>query len=173
VDPVYTKTAAGGRAPGAAALFAAMALILLAVPAPARDRADTLACIAAMQTEADWAACRSMMFAGCADRAAGSQGHLACLRDDRDGWRAALDTARDDVMRVITLQGGTELGQLMGQWFGYVGQKCAAVGEARAAISREAAELGCEISETVGLISELHACTAGASTAPYCIRMGD
>jgi len=150
-------------------------MVLLALPAAslAQDtpaRGDILSCVAAMETDADWAVCRTRMFAGCADHPAGSSPHVACLTDDRAGWQEVLDGTTTDVTGILTAEGATELAQLLTQWFGYVGQKCAAVGASRAEISEEAAILGCEISEIVGLTAELQSCRAGSSTSPYCIR---
>ena len=152
-----------------------LALILALVPitATAQDsgnRAETLACVGAMATEADWAVCRTMMFEACAVHEVGSDPHIACLSEDRAAWQSELDATMTSTAAVLTAEGNTELTQLLTQWFGYIGQKCAAVAAERAAISAEAARLGCEISETVGLVAELAACRDGASSAPYCIR---
>ena len=102
-------------------------MILLALPAWALaeeppTRADILACVADMETDADWATCRTQMFAGCAEHEAGSPPHVTCLTEDRAGWRETLDRATTDVTDILTGEGATELTQLLTQWFGYVGQ---------------------------------------------------
>ena len=147
--------------------------LLLPLPAMAQDRDAVLACVAGMETEADWAACREMMFEGCAAHEVGSDGHLSCLTEDRTGWQDRLDAATEATGAALTPEGATELGQLLGQWYGFVGNKCAGVAAQRAAISEDAARLGCEISEVVGLLTELNSCRAGTSTSPYCILKAD
>ena len=132
-------------------------------------REDVLACVASMDATTTWDQSRTMMFAGCAVHAVGSPPHLTCLRGDRDGWQAVMTARREALVPMLAPQAATELANLMGQWFGFVGNKCAAVGLERADISEAAAVLGCEISEIVGLTAELEACADGRSTAPYCI----
>lgn len=144
-----------------------------AAPVFAQDsgssREDVLACVATMEAATTWDQCRTMLFAGCALHPVGSPSHLACLREDRDGWQDVMTSRREALVPVLAPQATVELTTLMGQWFGFVSNKCAAVGIERAQISEAAAVLGCELSETVGLTAELEACADGRSTASYCI----
>lgn len=153
--------------------FAVLFGLGITAPAPllAEDvptRPQILACLDAMGDQTNWDQCRRMMFTPCATHDVGSEPHLTCLADDMAGWEALMAERRSAVTEALTPSGASELGGLMGQWFGYVSQKCAAVGVERAGISEEAATLGCRISELAGLTQELDACLAGASTAPYC-----
>ena len=108
------------------------------------------------------------MFAPCADQDVGSEGHLACLSAERESWRFAKLAAKKDVIDRLTEDGMAELSGLMLAWPEFVQDKCNAVGDARASISREAADLGCQVSEYALLTNEMTACLAGRSTEEYC-----
>jgi len=138
--------------------------------APEEDvrRQAVLGCLAEMDVSTTWDQCRTQMFAACAGLEVGAADHLACLTEDKAGWQALMTGYQAVLTERLTSAALLDLTGLMGQWTGYVGQKCADVGEARAEISREAAVLGCEISEIAGLTVEFAACDAGQSTAPYC-----
>ena len=70
----------------------------------------------------------------------------------------------------LTVNGSSMLADLVGQWFGYVSNKCQAVAESKSGISAEAAFAGCEISELAGIVLDFEICLAGNSTSPYCIH---
>ncbi|MCG6903207.1 MAG: hypothetical protein LJE68_11045 [Rhodobacter sp.] len=128
-----------------------------------------LDCIEAMGQTTVWDQCASLMFGPCAAEQVGSDGHVACLSVQHEGWQSALAGERTALIARLTSAGSSELTQLMGQWFGYVAQKCAAVAASKPAEHAEAAQLGCEISEIAGVTTEFVACREGRSTAPYCV----
>lgn len=157
-------------------LFAAMAGLMLVMAPPAlsqtnalsEDKSTVLACIEGMQTDEDWGICLGLMFAPCAGEEVGSEGHVACLRSERENWRTVFDQQYLVAIDRLTPNGATELASLIGQWTGYVGNKCNQVAQEKEGGQADAAQYGCEISEIVGVSAELNACLEGLSTAPYC-----
>lgn len=145
------------------------AMLLAGAPAFADQRDTVLTCVGNMETDADWAQCRALIFAPCATDTVGDASHLACLESEKAGWLEKVDAERETLSAQLTSDSLGALTDLYGQWIAYVGQKCPAIGLQNAATSREAAQLGCEISETVGLASEFRTCLSGNSTAPYCV----
>lgn len=129
---------------------------------------EVMACFAQMGATTAWGDCLSAMFAPCADEEVGSEAHLACLAVQRDDWRAAKAEAEGDVVPRLTEDGMAELSGLMLAWPKFVDDKCAAVAEGRAAISFEAARLGCQVSELALMTNELTACAEGRSVEDYC-----
>ena len=145
------------------------ALLLMACPATASDfHAQVTGCLSAMRSDADWATCRAAMFSPCPTEIAGSPDHVACLQKEVDGWETYLDGRQDVLNTRLTSVSVVDLGSLMGQWRGYVRNKCAAVA-AQNPKAAEAAEMGCRISEIAGLATELTLCAEGGSAEPYCI----
>ena len=126
-------------------------------------------CLSRMEVSTSWDECRTGMFQMCQTATVGSAEHLSCLTEQSDKWKVYLQDYTDLLNEKLTSEGALELSMLLGQWFGYVGNKCAAVAESKAEISSEAAGLGCEISEFAGLVTEFHACLDQRSTAPYCV----
>ncbi len=151
------------------ALWALMMLVM-ATPAVADVRNEALACVNVMETEEDWARCRALIFAPCATDEVGNAEHLACLKDEKAAWLAHIETSREALSAKLTSENLGALTDLYGQWIAYVGQKCPAIGLQNAETSREAAQLGCEITEAVGLSSEFNSCLQDNSTAPYCVH---
>jgi len=145
-------------------------MCLAAWPAFADTRDDVLACVGGMETDADWATCRAMMFAPCATDEVGNAAHLECLSGEKTAWLARIETDRATLSETLTSDSLGALTDLYGQWIAYVGQKCPAIALQNAATSSEAAQLGCEVSEAVGIASEFNACLEGNSTAPYCVH---
>lgn len=115
-----------------------------------------------------WQQCLNLIFSACATDEVGGESHLACLEDTRKGWIATVDNLQKDVISSITAEGALELANLRGEWTGYVINKCQSVAGARPVERREAARLGCEITEMVGFSAELDACREGRSAAQYC-----
>jgi hypothetical protein len=128
-----------------------------------------IACLSKMETETSWPECREGLFAPCNIGAIGSAEHLACLQTHREDWRIFLDKQTEQLNVRLTLDGANQLTELIGQWFGYVGNKCTTVAEAKAEMSADAARMGCEISEFAGLSTEFQSCLSGNSVSPYCI----
>lgn len=131
---------------------------------------DVLACVGTMNTDADWALCRNMIFAPCATDQVGSSKHLACLQTQKTDWLATIETRRESLSGKLTTDSLGAVTDLYGQWIAYVGQKCPAIARQNADTSADAAQLGCEISEAVGIASEFESCLQGNSTAPYCVH---
>ena len=145
------------------------ALCAISPVASADQRADVLACIGTMNTDADWARCRTMIFAPCATDEVGTETHLACLKTEKAAWLQDIETKRAALSERLTAISQGALTDLHAQWVLYVGQKCPAIAQANAETSAEAALVGCEISEAVGIASEFQSCLSGQSTAPYCV----
>lgn len=148
-------------------------LSLAALPAAAQDASvqnRAVACLSGMeQGETSWPACRRLLFHPCETYTVGDADHLTCLAEQKADWRAHLDTKTQTLNKRLTTDGSGQLSDLLGQWFGYVGNKCNAVAQEKADISADAARLGCEISEFAGLSTEFDSCLQGYSTSPYCI----
>jgi len=153
-------------------LAAALALPVPALAAPqvTGHQANVVSCLEQMENGTTWGQCVNLMFSPCATLEVGSDDHVACLTTQRDTWRDTKDQLQRDLIPLLTVAGGTEMVNLMGQWSGYVGQKCADVGRQNASTGADAAILGCEISELAGITVEFAACVDQISTAPYCIH---
>lgn len=127
-----------------------------------------LDCVARMEVQTTWDQCRTLMFQPCQTDTVGSSEHVSCLTDLRQAWGRRMQDTFVSVSDRVSDDGKRSLIELLAQWVGYVAQKCTDVGKAKADISEPAARLGCETSETIGLVAELDACLDGRSTAPYC-----
>lgn len=148
-----------------AALLAGCLWAGAAAASPFQDQ--IVGCLSSMQSDADWAACRAAMFTPCPTEEVGSEAHVACLRAQVDDWEAYLQTRHTRLTERLPADRIIELTMLVGQWRGYVKNQCALVA-ARNPEAGEAAELGCRISETAGLATEMASCEAGFSQEPYC-----
>lgn len=150
------------------AIVAALAAVSMAAPAAAEPFHDqVVGCLSTMQTDEDWAACRAALFAPCPTEVAGSQKHVACLREQEAGWEAYLQARHERLVERLTGDGAVALTTLVGQWRGYVGDRCAQVASQKPEVG-EAADLGCRISQISGLATELSRCENGVSGEPYC-----
>lgn len=129
---------------------------------------QVVACLSTMGAQTTWDQCRRGLFEPCAQETVGSEPHLTCLQTQKNDWRLHLDAKTDALNTRLTTEGSGQLTDLLGQWFGYVGNKCTAVAQEKADISADAALLGCEISEFAGLATEFDSCLQGNSTSPYC-----
>ena len=151
-----------------------IALLLIATPAYASEvetqQDAVLACLSKMDTDTSWAECRSMLFEPCAEETVGSESHLTCLASEKKAWQGEMDLRRDLLNEKLTTNGSAMMTDLLGQWFGYVANKCQAVADEKAGISSEAAFAGCEISEIAGITLDFETCLKGNSTSPYCIH---
>lgn len=150
-------------------LLVVSAIILSAMMARAEAQQDAvLECFSGMESGVAWETCLETLFAPCADEEVGSSAHVGCLSQERENWRAAKLDVEGDVIARLSEDGMAELSGLMLAWPKFVEDKCKAVAETRAAISFEAAELGCQISEFALLTNEMAACLDGRSTEAYC-----
>jgi hypothetical protein len=153
-------------------LIVILSIGLLPLPALAdtvpEDKILVLACFENLEESTTWEQCVGLMFQPCAGEDVGTKAHVACLEGEQDSWRGTLDTLQADVFDAISTQGATELTDVMGQWTGYVGQKCEEAAASRDGDAASSARLGCQISEIAGLSGEFAACLEGRSTAQYC-----
>ena len=133
------------------------------------ERAEVLDCVSAVGVSTEWNSCLNLAFAPCAEHEVGGEGHLACLTQERTAWEIVSLRAQDAILPRLSPAGVQSLSALMVVWPDYVEDKCKAVGESRAAISADAAELGCTISELILLTNELRACGQGRSEELYCV----
>lgn len=125
-------------------------------------------CLSRMEAGTTWDQCRTILFSDCKTDTIGSPEHLSCLTTQREDWRVYLNDYTVLLNRKLTTEGSLQLNNLVGQWFGYVGNQCASVAESFKETGPEAARLGCEISEYAGMAAEFAACLDGRSVAPYC-----
>ncbi len=155
-----------------------LVLVVSAIVVATIVRADTpqedvLTCFEGIGAETEWNQCLNLMFAPCADQDVGSSGHIGCLAQEREDWRLAKVSVEADVLARLTDDGMAELSGLMVAWPQFVEDKCNAVAESRAAISFEAAALGCQISELALMTNEMTACLEGRSVEDYCRLRGE
>lgn len=147
---------------------------LMATPAMAEeakvadDKVLVLACLENMGTSTQWPQCVELMFQPCVSHEVGSDAHAACLSEERQNWASTVEILQTDLQAAITPDASAEVLDIMGQWTGYVVQKCQEQAESRTT-GKESARLGCEISELAGLSGEFAACIEGRSTAQYCV----
>lgn len=132
------------------------------------DQILVLACLENLEQGTTWGQCLNLIFQPCVSHEVGSDGHVTCLTTERGVWRAAMDTLQSQVFDALTPAGGSELAGVMGQWTGYMAQKCQEVAASKPESGAASARLGCEITELVGLTGEFAACLEGRSAAPYC-----
>ncbi len=144
------------------------AIIMSTIVVRADTQDNVLSCFDQLGQTTEWSECLNTMFAPCAELEVGGDDHIACLTEQRAQWRDAKFQAETKVLARLTEDGLTELSGLMLAWPKFVTDKCNAVGESRAAISAEAANLGCQVSELALLTNEMTACLSGASTEAYC-----
>ena len=132
------------------------------------DKVLVLACLENMGTSTQWSQCVELMFQPCVANEVGSDAHAACLGEERKIWADTVRILQTDLQAAITTEASSQVVDIMGQWTGYVVQKCEEQAAARTT-GAESARLGCEISELAGLSGEFAACIEGRSTAQYCV----
>ncbi len=129
---------------------------------------QVLNCLAEVGARTDWNTCLNTMFAPCAGQEIGSEGHLTCLKTEREDWRLAKSAAEGALVDRLSKAGMQELSGLMLAWPKFVDTKCTAVAEGRADISYDAAQLGCQIAEIALMTNEFTACVEERSVEDYC-----
>ncbi len=137
-----------------------------------QEQTVVLACVErldAAEQATQWPQCVNLIFAPCAQETVGSAPHLTCLTEERVSWNSAVEGLQAQVMEAVTPEGASTLTDLLDQWTDYVALKCNAVAREKAGISADAAQIGCEVAEMVGLSGEYAACLEGRSTAPFCV----
>lgn len=148
-------------------------LTVLCAPAWAESKypeahINALACNENLDISTTWPQCLGLIFADCQTDQVGSADHITCLDATRESWTMTVDGLRGEVLETVTTEAALELGNLLGQWTGYVAQKCQSVADSKPENGQKAARFGCEITEIVGLSGELAACLEGRSTGRYC-----
>ena len=150
------------------ALIAALAVSPAIAETPlAQDKILVLACLENMEQGTTWPQCVELMFQRCVSHEVGTDAHAACLSEVREDWSGTVKDLQGQVIEAVTSSGSSELLDLMGQWTGYVVQKCQEVADTKTT-GAQSARLGCEVSELAGLSGELAACLEGRSSAGYC-----
>ena len=141
------------------------------IPELSPERQTVVGCLGEMDVEngSTWGQCMEMLFQPCAAKDVGSEDHLQCLLAEREAWFDGIEHEHERVVGMITAKGGTELTQIMSQWYGYVGKKCASVGANNVGTKAEVAQTGCEIAEIASVVSELVSCSQLRSKSPYCV----
>lgn len=150
------------------AILVASAIVAATLVRADTPQQDVLSCFEGLGAETEWNQCLNLMFAPCAGEEVGSEGHLGCLAEEREGWRSAKLAVEKQVVEGLTEDGMAEFSGLMLAWPKFVEDKCNAVAQSRAQISSDAANLGCQISELALLTNEMTACLDGRSTEDYC-----
>lgn len=145
---------------------------LMGSPGMAADLSDdqilVLACLERIEDGTTWGQCVNLMFQPCAGEEVGSEPHVACLNTQREMWSTSAEALQSQVSEAITPEGNTQLAEILGAWTRAIVQNCQEVGQSRAATGAEAARVGCEVSEIIGLTGEFAACLEGRSTAEFC-----
>jgi hypothetical protein len=128
-----------------------------------------MACLENMGTSTSWNKCLGLIFAPCVEVEVGSEAHVSCLEGQRENWSASMQFLQKDVTDAITLKSAEDLFEILSGWVNYVSQKCQASEDSTDNSAMAAKQLGCRITELVGLSGEYAACLEGRSTADYCV----
>ena len=156
-------------------LFVLLAALGLAAPATAQQQtlteaqAQVTSCLFAIDAETTWPQCAGLLFAPCREQEVGTEGHVACLREQQQAWQGAMMGQVSLLSEILTTDGSNELTQLMGGWINLIAQNCGEVASTKEGLAARSAELGCQISEIAGATTEFLACAEGLSSAPYCV----
>ena len=146
--------------------FGAMAQAQSSLP---QEHINAMACLENMGASTSWNQCLGLIFAPCLEDEVGSEVHVNCLQDQRENWSASMQFLQEDVTDAITLKSAEDLFEILSGWINYVSQKCQAGEDATDNSAMVVKQLGCQITELVGLSGEYAACLEGRSTAEYCV----
>ena len=80
-----------------------------------------------------------------------------------------MQLLQSDVTDAITLKSAEDLAKSLSGWINYVSQKCQAGADPTGNPAVAVKQLGCQITEIVGLTGEYAACLEGRTTAEYCV----
>ena len=133
-----------------------------------REQSLALVCTKNLGEETVWSECLDLIFEPCADKTPGEEAHTECLVSLRESWRVTSKALEGSVRNVLKPSREIELTDILGQWNKFVVDKCKSVSNSKPEVFRQSAEIGCEITELVGLSSELSTCLSGDSKATYC-----
>ena len=134
-----------------------------------REHINAMACLENMEASTTWNQCLGLIFKPCLEDVVGSEAHVSCLQGQRKGWNGSMQLLQSDVTDAITLKSAEDLAKILSGWINYVSQKCQAGADPTGNPAVAVKQLGCQITEIVGLTGEYAACLEGRSTAEYCI----
>jgi hypothetical protein len=134
-----------------------------------QEHINAMACLENMGASTSWNQCLGLIFAPCLEVEVGSEAHVSCLQGQREKWSTSMQFLQKDVTDAITLKSAEDLFEILSGWIRYVSQKCQAGEDATDNSATAAKQLGCQITELVGLSGEYAACLEGRSTADYCV----
>ena len=146
--------------------FAGMAQAQSSLP---QEHINAMACLENMGASTSWNQCLGLIFAPCLEVEVGSEAHVSCLQGQREKWSTSMQFLQKDVTDAITLKSAEDLFEILSGWVNYVSQKCQASEDSTDNSAMAAKQLGCRITELVGLSGEYAACLEGRSTADYCV----
>jgi hypothetical protein len=151
------------------AIFCAFGGTVYAKSMLPKEHINAMACLENMETSTTWSQCLGLIFAPCSRNKVGSELHLSCLQGQNEDWNSSMQLLQSNLTEMITLKSVEDLTKILSGWINYVSQKCQAGLDAAGNPSAKAKQLGCQITETVGLTGEYAACLEGRSTAEYCV----
>ena len=134
-----------------------------------QEHINAMACLENMGASTSWNQCLGLIFAPCLEVEVGSEAHVSCLQGQREKWSTSMQFLQKDVTDAITLKSAEDLFEILSGWINYVSQKCQVGEDATDNSAMAAKQLGCQITELVGLSGEYAACLEGRSTADYCV----
>ena len=134
-----------------------------------KEHINAMACLENMEVSTTWNQCLGLIFSSCSENNVGSEAHLSCLQVQLDEWNESLQVLQTDVIEAITLKSAEDLSKILSGWINYVSQKRQATESSMSKSELKAKQLGCQITENIGLAGEYAACLEGRSTAEYCV----
>ena len=152
-----------------AAAFCALGYAVQAQSSLPREHINAMACLENMEASTTWNQCLGLIFKPCLEDVVGSEAHVSCLQIQRKGWNGSMQLLQSDVTDAITLKSAEDLAKILSGWINYVSQKCQAGADPTGNPAVAVKQLGCQITEIVGLTGEYAACLEGRSTAEYCV----
>ena len=152
-----------------AAAFCVLGWAVQAQSSLPKEHINAMACLENMEGSTTWNQCLGLIFAPCLEDAIGSEVHVSCLQGQRKDWNGSMQLLQSDVTDAITLKSAEDLIKILSGWINYVSQKCQAGAASKGNPALAVKQLGCQITEIVGLTGEYAACLEGRSTAEYCI----
>ena len=152
-----------------AAAFCVLGCAVQAQSSLPKEHINAMACLENMEGSTTWNQCLGLIFAPCLEDAVGSEAHVSCLRGQRKAWNGSMQLLQSDVTDAITLKSAEDLAKILSGWINYVSQKCQAGASPTGTPTVTVKQLGCQITEIVGLTGEYAACLEGRTTAEYCV----
>ena len=152
-----------------AAAFCVLGCAVQAQSSLPKEHINAIACLENMEASSTWSQCLGLIFAPCLEDVVGSEPHVSCLQGQRKDWNGSMQLLQSDVTDAITLKSAEDLTKILSGWINYVSQKCQSGGDPTGNPALAVKQLGCQITEIVGLTGEYAACLEGRSTAEYCI----